>query len=292
MDSLAQDLGKVNLLEGDDVDAAVLQAPEGEEQHELTLKERVREEVSLRMRERDLLVPFRNHKPDGQLKIPYFKGDRRAAERFAGSPEFRGARAVKVNPSLAQMHLRKLVMKAKKDLVVPVPSLEDEGGDAAFAHLVRGDRGPELVQKACTKAGVARRGTKLSLTSWPEDLKVDLFVVGSVAVTKQGFRLGKGRGYAELEWGVMWSLGAVDAGTTVATTVHEAQLVSQNKLPLAEMERHDLPVDVIVTPRRIIRVKERLPKPDCGVLWEKLSEEDLNAMPVLKELKKKEQKSS
>ena len=254
-------------------------------------KDRLRQQISWRMTERNLLVPFKNHKQDGQLKIPYFKGCERAAERLARAPEFQRSSVVKVNPSLAQMHLRKLAMKAGKHLIVPVPALEDsEGGDPVFGHLIRGADGPRLMQKACTKAGAARHGEPLRLTSWPDGLRIDLFVVGCVVATREGARLGKGKGFAEMEWGALFELGAVDKDTVVATTAHEAQVVWPGKLPAEGMEEHDLPVDIISTPSRMVRVKKRLAKPECGVLWERLSEERLERMPVLRALKDKQGK--
>lgn len=44
---------------------------------------------------------------------------------------------------------------------------------------------------------------------------------------------------------------------------------------------HDLPVDIIVTPRRVINVRNRLPKPTCGVVWEKVSDEMRKDIPIL-----------
>ncbi len=246
-----------------------------------TIKDKVRTQISNRMKEQNLLVPFKNHKPDGQLKIPYFVGCEDAAARLARTKEFKEAKVVKVNPSLAQMHLRKLVMKAEKTLVVPVPALNDK----VLAHMVPGAEGPKLAQKACTKAGVVKFGQKLTLKDWPKDLKIDFFVVGCVAVTREGVRLGKGKGYAEMEWGVLWSLGVVDENTMVVTTAHEAQVVDTRKLPKAVLARHDLPVDMIVTPSRIINVRNRLDKPKCGIIWSQLKEDDLEEMPVLKSLK-------
>lgn len=55
--------------------------------------------------------------------------------------------------------------------------------------------------------------------------KVDLVVVGSVAVDRLGRRLGKGEGFADLEWALAASHhgGAVGPNTVVATTVHDCQ---------------------------------------------------------------------
>lgn len=39
-----------------------------------------------------------------------------------------------------------------------------------------------------------------------------------------GFRIGKGEGYADLEYGMMASMGAVDDSTVVVTIVHDCQV--------------------------------------------------------------------
>jgi len=101
-----------------------------------------------------------------------------------------------------------------------------------------------------------------------------------------GVRLGKGLGYAEIEWGLLVQTGMVDDRTVVATTVHDCQVVSESELPLSTLAVHDLPVDIIVTPTRIINVRRRLAKPMQGILWELLSPERLNEMPVLRKFKR------
>ena len=46
---------------------------------------------------------------------------------------------------------------------------------------------------------------------------------------------------------------------------------------------HDLPVDIIVTPTRIIRVENRRQKPS-GIIWNLLSKEKFDKIPILKEI--------
>ena len=41
-----------------------------------------------------------------------------------------------------------------------------------------------------------------------------------------GWRIGKGEGYADLEYGMMRCMGAVDENTPVITTVHDCQVWS------------------------------------------------------------------
>lgn len=52
------------------------------------------------------------------------------------------------------------------------------------------------------------------------------------------------------------------------------------------LTKHDVPVDIIVTPTRIIRVSERVRKPS-GVFWDLLSPQKLGQIRVLQRLKRR-----
>ncbi len=99
-----------------------------------------------------------------------------------------------------------------------------------------------------------------------------------------GCRLGKGEGFAELEYGILRWMGAIDDSTPVVTTVHDCQVLEEDIEPGLMLE-HDVPVDIIVTPTRILRTRTRLPKPP-GILWHKLSPEKLAQIRVLQSLKR------
>ena len=58
------------------------------------------------------------------------------------------------------------------------------------------------------------------------------------------------------------------------------------------MERHDLPVDLIVTPFKVYDIRttnvvpeNRLSKPMCGVLWDRVTEEMWQEIPILTKLR-------
>jgi 5-formyltetrahydrofolate cyclo-ligase len=96
-------------------------------------------------------------------------------------------------------------------------------------------------------------------------------------VTVTGKRSGKGEGYSDIEYAILLELG--HEPVPVATTVHDVQVVAD--FPI---ESNDLPLSLICTPERTIRVQQPPPSP-AGIEWERLSGEDLDAMPILKELK-------
>jgi len=105
---------------------------------------------------------------------------------------------------------------------------------------------------------------------------VEIVVSGSVAVNRSGGRVGKGGGYSDLEYALGREFGIVDEDTPILTTVHAIQVVDVD-IPMVE---HDVPIDFIVTRREVIEC-ERREKPN-GILWERLDEEKLASIPVLR----------
>lgn len=96
---------------------------------------------------------------------------------------------------------------------------------------------------------MAKYGEPLGLDA---ELKVDLIVVGSVAVCpKTGARLGKGEGFAELEYGILRMMGAVSDKTLIVTSVHDCQVLEGGEIDTKQLLLHDVPVDVICTPTRV-----------------------------------------
>ena len=106
-------------------------------------------------------------------------------------------------------------------------------------------------------------------------------------MAKNGSRLGKGEGFAELEYGILRWMGAVDEGTLVVTTVHDCQVVGDEDVPSSQMLEHDVPVDVIVTPTRVIWTDRSSHKKPSGILWHKLSPQKLASIRILNELRSK-----
>ena len=63
----------------------------------------------------------------------------------------------------------------------------------------------------------------------------------------------------ELEWGILTQQGNLEPESTlVVTTVHDEQVVTD--IPAGSLTKHDVLVDVIITPTRLIRVPNRAPK--------------------------------
>lgn len=210
-------------------------------------------------------------------RIPNFSGAPTAAAKLASLPTFISAKCIKVNPDTPQKQVRYLTLSGKKRLLVPQPRLRT----GFFSELEASALPHGVLTEACTAAGVAKYGKLLGTDA---KLKVDLIVIGSVAVDpKTGARLGKGEGFAELEYAMLRYMGAIDDSTLVATTIHDKQLV--NDIPVTKLRVHDVPVDIVCTPTRVIYTDTTIRKPQ-GLYWDLLSPEKLGQIQVLQELKK------
>lgn len=214
-------------------------------------------------------------------RIPNFKGAANAAQCLSKLEEFKNAKVIKINPDKPQQPVRYLALEANKEILVPIPRLTS----GLFLHVTPIAGAPKEKLKAISEIrGMLQVGKPLGIDS---NIKVDLVVLGSVCVSSDGYRLGKGEGYADLEFALMMRMGAVTQDTTIVTTVHDCQIV--DKLPPQLFKEYDVPVDIIVTPTQTIYVNPRLAKP-TGILWHMLTQKKLNAMPVLQQLKEMDEK--
>jgi 5-formyltetrahydrofolate cyclo-ligase len=69
-------------------------------------------------------------------------------------------------------------------------------------------------------------------------------------VSVEGYRLGKGTGYSDVEFRMWREAGSIDDRTLRVTTVHDIQVVE-----FVPRDEWDVPVDLISTPTRIIWTK-------------------------------------
>lgn len=206
-------------------------------------------------------------------RIPNFAGAEAAAARLAALPEWRAARRIKCNPDAPQRAVRLRALREGKHVFVAVPRLRET---RCFLHLDPARLGGRLAA-ASTIKGAAALGRPVT----PAGLgRIDLVVAGSVAVTREGARVGKGGGYSDLEYALARQLGRVSARTPVVTTVHDLQVVD-DPIP---MTAHDVPVDIVVTPTEVIRTGHRLRRPR-GIRWTELTAAQVAAMPPLAALR-------
>ncbi|KFQ13218.1 Methenyltetrahydrofolate synthase domain-containing protein, partial [Leptosomus discolor] len=207
-----------------------------------------------------------------------------AATRLLGLQEFKAASTVKINPDAPQKNARFLTLEARKTLLVPTPRLRT----GLFNKILPPSGATkEMLRRCATSQGIKEYSVPVGLDG---KARVDLVVVGSVAVSEKGWRIGKGEGYADMEYAMMVSMGAVQEDTPVVTIVHDCQVID-----IAEelLDDHDLTVDYILTPTRTIKTNCKRPKPQ-GIIWQKartLSSEMLGKIPILKSLRYREKQA-
>lgn len=211
--------------------------------------------------------------PGTRGRIPNFKGSEQCASRVAELEVWKKARVIKANPDSPQRAIRYLALKQGKTLYMAVPRL---GEEKCFVELDPARLGKNIYAASSIK-GAFEFGRRVSLSQMKP---VNLILCGSVAVRRDGARVGKGGGYADLEYAIALESGIVNSLTPIITTVHPLQIVKM-KTPLAP---YDIPVDFIVTPGEVIECNTRFPRPK-GIYWEYLDEEKIASIPLLKKMK-------
>lgn len=199
-------------------------------------------------------------------RIPNFKGSVKASNNLTQTREYKEAKVVKSNPDAPQSPFRERALSDKKILLVPTPRLKGE----FFLFSEKAWGNPREASKI---VNFSRYGENVRLDDIPV---IDLVVVGSVAVSLRGNRVGKGEGYSELEYAILREQGKVKETTPVATTVHSIQIV-----PDVPSEPFDVPVDIIATESSLIKT-DGLEKPK-GLILEYLTREKVNDTPYLME---------
>jgi 5-formyltetrahydrofolate cyclo-ligase len=213
--------------------------------------------------------------PGARNRISNFVGAEAAAQRLRDTDVWRAAETVKANPDSAQLPVRQRALEDGKTVYMAVPRLAEP--EPFF--LLDPDHLADPPRKAASIAGATRSARRVAVA----DLSaVDLVVSGCVAVGEDGARLGKGGGFADLEFALATAAGLIGPETLVVTTVHELQVRPAGEIPTAP---HDAPVDLVITPDRVLDCRTRRgPRPTDGIRWAELTPDKIAAIPLLRAL--------
>ncbi len=170
-------------------------------------------------------------------RIPNFIGSDKAAELLRKTKIWEKSKIIFCSPDSPQRKVRELALVDNKTLIVASPRLSK--GFIILENL-------KNAKEASTIVGMFKYGKIVENI----DLKVDLAVVGSVAVDLKGNRIGKGKGYADLE---IKYLKTLNKNLIVATTVHDLQVFEE--IPASEKDEK---VDIIATPSKIIEINKNV----------------------------------
>jgi 5-formyltetrahydrofolate cyclo-ligase len=234
----------------------------------MTSKEEIRGKIWSRLQQKKV-----SRFPGAKGRIPNFIGAEACAQIVSQLQHWQKAKALKVNPDSPQRAIRQKALEEGKVIYMAVPRLRS---DKPFIEL-----DPQKIKCSAYVAssikGAAKFGRPVNLE---EVQKIDLIVCGSVAVNRQGARVGKGGGYSDLEFALLTEEKKIGRHTPIVTSVHPLQIVDES-IPMTE---HDIPLNAIVTPNEIIEIASPLTKP-IGIYWNILPPDKIEAIPVLKRRK-------
>ncbi|HEU4389302.1 MAG TPA: 5-formyltetrahydrofolate cyclo-ligase [Blastocatellia bacterium] len=234
-------------------------------------KQEIRESVWKQMEDRRV-ARF----PGARGRIPNFTGAERCALPVSHLLAWSSAKAIKSNPDSPQRAIRHLALKQGKVVYMAVPRLREE---KCFVELDPGKLSDRKLWEASSIKGAFEHGEQVAIARMK---RIDLIVCGSVAVRRDGARLGKGGGYSDLEYALALEAGKLNNKTPIITTVHAVQIVDHE----FELRPHDIPVDFVITPDEVIDCRTNLARPK-GIYWEFLDDEQIEAIPLLKKLRRK-----
>ncbi|EJJ31373.1 5-formyltetrahydrofolate cyclo-ligase [Rhizobium sp. CF142] len=237
--------------------------------HKASVRERVWSEL------RKVAVPdSRFHYDFGEF-IADFEGGEAAVARLTDHKFYKNARLMFITPDNCLDRLRHQALIDGKTVLMTTYSIK-----RGFWLLNPAWISPDLYLYASTLDGMERVGQPVMLKDIAKMVPVDYMVTGTGAINHEGVRFGKGHGFFDAEWGMLYQLGRISTDTPSAAVVHDCQVLDECLTP----DVYDTVADVIFTPTRTIEVRNPH-KPTCGILWDRLDPHMYETIPPLQELK-------
>jgi len=239
---------------------------------EIKDKRQIRAEVWDRLRE--VAKPDSRFHLDFAEFIPDFEGSEAALAKLLTLSLYQRSTLVFVTPDNCLEGLRAQALRDGKTILVPTYGIR--------RGLVKLD--PEQIPKGVEEYaswldGMEHFGQRVSLTDIQQLGLIDFLVTGASVINYEGVRFGKGHGFFDLEWAMLFEIGAANEATPVIAFVHDFQVVNIQLEP----SPFDTVCDLIVTPSRDIKVRNPV-KPTSGIIWERLAPGMTDDIPPLREL--------
>ncbi len=174
-------------------------------------------------------------------RIPNFRGSKRACERIRELERYGKSKTVFSAPDSPLLTARKIVLDDGKNLLVVKPKM------TGFL-LLKGEDFEKPSTKDVTIRGMIGNGIPLGEDDLARLGRVELFIQGCVAIDVKGNRIGKGSGYGDKEYWILKKYGLVKDCLYVVVA-HEVQVFDDLSHLMGE---HDVKVNVILTPKKII----------------------------------------
>lgn len=240
----------------------------------MTDKQRIRNEAWEELKE-VALPDSRFHFKFSEF-IPDFEGSKRALTKLLTLSLYRNSTFIFITPDNCLEELRAQALRNKKKILVPTYGIY-----RGFVELNPSEIPKGKEEYASWLDGMERMGQHILLAEIQQLGPIDFLVTGASVINHQGVRFGKGHGYFDLEWAMLFEIGVVDEMTPVVAFVHDCQVIDI----VLEPSPFDTVCDLIITPSRIIEIENPI-KPIVGVLWEKLAPGMLNDISPLRELQR------
>jgi len=164
-------------------------------------------------------------------RIPNFNHARIAAMKIRRLPQYKSARSIFTGPDAVLRPLRDQILRDKKILAYATPHMKE------MKMIKPASKGIDTSIR-----GLTQKGERLTE-------KVNIAVVGSVAVDLKGNRLGKGSGYGDQEIEYLRTNNLTADDFKIGTLVHTIQLIPDLSM---FKEPHDIPVDFILTEKKLL----------------------------------------
>jgi 5-formyltetrahydrofolate cyclo-ligase len=207
--------------------------------------------------------------------IPDFTGSDACADTLAALPAWQDAGLLFITPDNSTEHVRRRAIRDGKPFLFTTYGIR-----RGFFHLDPSSVPAGAVEYAATLDGIESFAEPRTMAGIEAGDRVGLLVTGGSAVARNGVRFGKGHGYFDLEWALLSSAGAVDSSSLIVDVVHDCQVIDEDLTGAG----HDVPVDAIVTPTRVVWVDVPGRKPGW-IRWDLLAGSPLATIPPVVELK-------
>ncbi|MGC9961564.1 MAG: 5-formyltetrahydrofolate cyclo-ligase [Acidimicrobiales bacterium] len=203
-----------------------------------------------------------------------FEGSDVCSEQLRGFPSWANSDLMFITPDNSTEDVRRAAIAEGKRFLMTTYGIR-----RGFLLLDPGDVPEGDTRYAATLDGMDRYARPVDLEEVAKLGHIGLLVTGGSAVSLDGLRVGKGHGYFDLEWALLSEVGSTDESTEIVDVVHDCQVVDIE----VEAAEHDVRVDWIVTPTRVIRV-EGPPRPAGRVRWELIGGTEFELIPPVLEL--------
>ncbi len=238
-------------------------------------KNKLREEISQKLLNNNLLIPDTIFHLDLAEFIPNFIGYKKATDHLCDLKAWKEAERVFITPDRSTELLRQRAIEQGKEIVMTTYGIRRGAVLLTPAMVPAGQE-----EYAATLDGVEKFGKPLKTVADVQSAgKVDFMITGALFVSgAHGGRGGKGCGWFDSEW-IMWQkMGLSNEKTPVAVIIHEAQIAAE-PFPL---QPWDVKANYIVTPTGVVEIA--VTEQPTQILWDLMDPQWRKNIPLMQEL--------